>query len=293
MATFAAPRYAAWRGRSGPAAAMWGRGHGGRPVRHAAVRRLLRSGRVAQCAPCPIAMRLPFSQVAIKRLHALDDDSTSSGAGGSAGGTSGGHGSGSGGGGGGASRAAFQQFFEREIAILASIRHPNVVNFIGACHRSRQRCLVTEYCARGSLDKLLHKSGAPLDLPKRIEFALDVARGMACLHAQSPMIIHRDLKTAVRGRGVPTLPSARVASRSCVLLRSAHAHGAPCAAPAGACAPSSHGAVDHPCHLTSPRLLSTDRRTCWCRRATRSRWRTLGCHASRTRHTCAGARVAA
>lgn len=31
----------------------------------------------------------------------------------------------------GASQAAFRQFFEREIAILASIRHPNVVNFIG------------------------------------------------------------------------------------------------------------------------------------------------------------------
>jgi serine/threonine protein kinase len=71
-----------------------------------------------------------------------------------------------------------------------------VVNFIGACHRAPTRCLVTEYCARGSLDKLLHRSGLALDLPKRIEFALDIARGMACLHAQQPIIIHRDLKTA-------------------------------------------------------------------------------------------------
>ncbi len=35
-----------------------------------------------------------------------------------------------------------------------------------------------------------------LDLSKRLEFALDIARGMACLHAQRPIIIHRDLKTA-------------------------------------------------------------------------------------------------
>jgi hypothetical protein len=30
----------------------------------------------------------------------------------------------------------------------------------GACHKPGQRCLVTEYCARGSLDQVLHKSGA-------------------------------------------------------------------------------------------------------------------------------------
>jgi serine/threonine protein kinase len=184
-------------------------------------------------------------QVAVKRLHPLDGDGSSCGSG------SGAPGSGAAP---GASLAAFKQFFEREIAILASIRHPNVrptlhrrpamqggppasapprprggagpswhparraarltrsqghspssihsphpdqvVNFIGACHRASTRCLVTEYCARGSLDKLLHKSGLALDLTKRIEFALDVARGMACLHAQQPIIIHRDLKTA-------------------------------------------------------------------------------------------------
>jgi len=40
------------------------------------------------------------------------------------------------------------------------------------------------------------RSGLALDLTKRIEFALDIARGMACLHAQRPIIIHRDLKTA-------------------------------------------------------------------------------------------------
>jgi serine/threonine protein kinase len=56
---------------------------------------------------------------------------------------------------------------------------------------------VTEYCARGSLDKLLHgPQGAGLTLTKRVEFALDVARGMAALHSQRPPVIHRDLKTA-------------------------------------------------------------------------------------------------
>lgn len=89
-----------------------------------------------------------------------------------------------------------RSFFEREIEILATIRHPNVVNFIGACHTPPNVCLVTEFCARGSLDMLLHKSNTPLDLAKKVEFAMDVARGMSCLHAQRPPVIHRDLKSA-------------------------------------------------------------------------------------------------
>lgn len=39
-------------------------------------------------------------------------------------------------------------------------------------------------------------AGLALDLSKRLEFAMDISRGMACLHAQRPIIIHRDLKTA-------------------------------------------------------------------------------------------------
>jgi serine/threonine protein kinase len=133
----------------------------------------------------PPPFRQPV-QVAIKRLHALDTDDDGSGSGASTATAST-----------AAAPSAVQSFFDREIAILASIRHPNVVNFIGACHRPPARCLVTEYCARGSLDRLLHgPAGAGLGLVKRVEFAVDVARGMACLHAQQPMVIHRDLKTA-------------------------------------------------------------------------------------------------
>ncbi|KAL6765839.1 kinase-like domain-containing protein, partial [Haematococcus lacustris] len=86
--------------------------------------------------------------------------------------------------------------FEREIEIMATIRHPNVVTFIGACHTPPNVCLVTEFCARGSLDHLLHKSGLSLDLVKRVEFIIDIARGMSCLHSQRPPIVHRDLKPA-------------------------------------------------------------------------------------------------
>jgi hypothetical protein len=59
------------------------------------------------------------TKVAVKRLHPLDGDASSCGSGSGAGGRGSGAAP-------GASHAAFKQFFEREIAILASIRHPNV-----------------------------------------------------------------------------------------------------------------------------------------------------------------------
>lgn len=128
-------------------------------------------------------------QVAVKRLRALDtddipmagerqhDSSTGSSAASRDGSSSPSACSRQGG-----SQAAFRQFFEREIAILASIRHPNVVNFIGACHKPGQRCLVTEYCARGSLDQVLHKSG---ELVMKLQWCLLSSCRVAQLHSCS------------------------------------------------------------------------------------------------------------
>jgi hypothetical protein len=39
-----------------------------------------------------------------------------------------------------------------------------------------------------------------LDVPKRIDFLMDIARGMVALHGCNPAIIHRDLKPAVSRR---------------------------------------------------------------------------------------------
>ncbi len=42
-----------------------------------------------------------------------------------------------------------------QVNILASIRHPNIVLFMGMC--LEPPCLVTEFCARGSLHDVLRK----------------------------------------------------------------------------------------------------------------------------------------
>jgi hypothetical protein len=63
---------------------------------------------------------------------------------------------------------------------MAALRHPNVVMFMGLC--LEPPCIVTEFCARGSLYDVLKKArGAPafaqqLDWSRRISMALDAAK---------------------------------------------------------------------------------------------------------------------
>ncbi|KAL0038253.1 hypothetical protein WJX79_010194 [Trebouxia sp. C0005] len=88
---------------------------------------------------------------------------------------------------------------EREVSIMAALRHPNVVMFMGLC--LEPPCIVTEFCARGSLYDVLKKArGTPafaqqLDWSRRISMALDAAKGVLQLHSHKPPILHRDLKS--------------------------------------------------------------------------------------------------
>ncbi|CAN1134919.1 Serine/threonine-protein kinase CTR1 [Linum perenne] len=87
--------------------------------------------------------------------------------------------------------------FLREVAIMKRLRHPNIVLFMGAVTKPPNLSIVTEYLSRGSLYRLLHKSGAreALDERRRWNMAYDVAKGMNYLHKRNPPIVHRDLKS--------------------------------------------------------------------------------------------------
>ncbi|TYI31014.1 hypothetical protein ES332_A05G424700v1 [Gossypium tomentosum] len=84
--------------------------------------------------------------------------------------------------------------FRDELALLQKIRHPNVVQFLGAVTQSSPMIIVTEYLPKGDLRAYLKLKGA-LKLKLAVKFALDIARGMNYLHEHKPeAIIHRDLE---------------------------------------------------------------------------------------------------
>ena len=70
--------------------------------------------------------------------------------------------------------------------MMAAMRHPNVVMYLGVC--LDPPLVLTEYCARGSLNDVLKRGlhspafAAQLDWPKRLNMALDAAKGMNYLH---------------------------------------------------------------------------------------------------------------
>lgn len=84
--------------------------------------------------------------------------------------------------------------FRDELALFQKIRHPNVVQFLGAVTQSTPMMIVTEYLPKGDLRDFMKRKGA-LKPSTAVRFALDIARGVGYLHENKPSpIIHRDLE---------------------------------------------------------------------------------------------------
>ncbi|CAN6585219.1 unnamed protein product [Malus baccata var. baccata] len=98
------------------------------------------------------------------------------------------------------SREGCDQVFERELEILGSIKHINLVNLRGYCRLPVSKLLIYDYLAMGSLDDFLHEHWVeerPLNWNARLKIALGSARGIAYLHHDcSPKIVHRDIKSS-------------------------------------------------------------------------------------------------
>ncbi|KAL0477295.1 hypothetical protein AKO1_005449, partial [Acrasis kona] len=110
--------------------------------------------------------------------------------------------------------------FSHEVQMLSSVRHPNILLFIGVSVKDQQKLIITEYMAGRSLydvlfgtdlnvkriakakfkrsrtlflvpmtDSAVHQA---LHFGNKVAILADVAKGMAYLHSLS--IVHRDLK---------------------------------------------------------------------------------------------------
>lgn len=85
--------------------------------------------------------------------------------------------------------------FCKEASLMCQLVHPNIVGFIGAITEPSNLCIITQYCARGSLADLLLEESIPMDFALKLKFCRDAARGMLYLHNSNPIILHRDLKS--------------------------------------------------------------------------------------------------
>uniref|UniRef100_A0A2P2LR63 non-specific serine/threonine protein kinase n=1 Tax=Rhizophora mucronata TaxID=61149 RepID=A0A2P2LR63_RHIMU len=91
--------------------------------------------------------------------------------------------------------------FQSEIAVLSKVRHRHLVSLLGYSIEGNERILVYEYMPQGALSKHLFRWKSlkmePLSWKRRLNIALDVARGMEYLHSLAHQsFIHRDLKSS-------------------------------------------------------------------------------------------------
>ncbi|MFN7097204.1 MAG: protein kinase, partial [Gammaproteobacteria bacterium] len=83
--------------------------------------------------------------------------------------------------------------FIREVKILSNLRSRYVTRFYAACLEPSRGCILMEYVGGGTLHAYL-AANPKLDLIKRYDLTVEIARGLYYLHANK--VLHRDLKSA-------------------------------------------------------------------------------------------------
>ncbi|CAH2053098.1 unnamed protein product [Thlaspi arvense] len=87
--------------------------------------------------------------------------------------------------------------FLAELKVLTRVHHVNLVRLIGYCVEG-SLFLIYEYVENGNLGQHLHGTGRDsLPWTKRVQIALDSARGLEYIHEHTvPVYVHRDIKSA-------------------------------------------------------------------------------------------------
>ncbi|GMH76590.1 hypothetical protein TrLO_g11874 [Triparma laevis f. longispina] len=90
--------------------------------------------------------------------------------------------------------------FKKELAIMQSCAHPNIIKIFGATTTEPERLtMIMEFIEGGSLREVLDKgvggTGRMLEVSEKTRILRDIAVGMQYLYGRDPVIQHRDLKS--------------------------------------------------------------------------------------------------
>ncbi|KAK7103858.1 hypothetical protein V1264_018670 [Littorina saxatilis] len=85
----------------------------------------------------------------------------------------------------------------KEAKMFWLLNHENIAALVGVCLKPPNLCLVMEYAAGGSLNRVLNGTGRRIPPDILVNWAVQIACGMHYLHEQAPLtLIHRDLKSS-------------------------------------------------------------------------------------------------
>ncbi|XP_071719538.1 probable receptor-like protein kinase At5g59700 [Rutidosis leptorrhynchoides] len=87
--------------------------------------------------------------------------------------------------------------FWTEISMLSSLKHQNLVDFIGFCHGNNEKILVNKYEAKGSLD--IYLNDPTLTWTRRLEICVGIAHALSYIHydeARDFSVVHCNIKSS-------------------------------------------------------------------------------------------------
>ena len=89
-----------------------------------------------------------------------------------------------------------KKHFVSEINLLISLRHPNLVSFIGFYMNKNKFSIVTEFMKQKSLKNVLDNKKINLKESTLINFCIDSTCAIWYMHSREPSVLHRDIKSS-------------------------------------------------------------------------------------------------
>ena len=93
-------------------------------------------------------------------------------------------------------RSQQEVFMRKEIQIHSRIRHPNIVQIMAVANTNQSVLIISEYIQGPNLEEVIFGENKHILDGNKKNFAVQICRAVAYLHARNPQIIHQDIKPA-------------------------------------------------------------------------------------------------